>query len=352
MSSFNPANVTNPNLSGSDPIGQLRDAMANDVISMYANKASLYTAGLTVSKPASNGEKSVPFVRYGRTAHNPARKAVTGVPVDQGPAPQDTVLVPVVASEWQRAAIDQEINLDTAIPIIQPHTQATFSNMMEQWDRRFLRTLTLNSQAAAVSGISSAPASVTITSSGATQVSSFCPITTAGGDALLTKIAELRLAMIDLEEGLDEGSLRLIVRPAVLASIRQSNRFMSRDYNSEANVPAAYVGNIEGMQVLSVHESLWPKTNITIGTGTANDTDSNYLVDARFASTAGAPGLFIVAVGNETGPVAESSAPNRQGLEIRPYLDDETDTLFIQTRQRYCMRRFIPSRSGVLWFKG
>jgi hypothetical protein len=142
------------------------------------------------------------------------------------------------------------------------------------------------------------------------------------------------------------------VRPAVLASIRQSNRFMSRDYNSEANVPAAYVGQIEGMQVLSVHESLWPKTNITLGTGTANDTDSNYLVDARFASTAGAPGLFIVAVGNETGPVAESSAPNRQGLEIRPYLDDESDTLFIQTRQRYCMRRFVPSRSGVLWFKG
>jgi hypothetical protein len=343
--SFTPSNYSNPFLSGADAGGLYRDQMVTMMARMYNDVSSLYGAGMTIQKAAAPGEKTVAFGRYGLLTYAPERKAIGGVPKEGTQAPQDTVLVSVLPSEWQRWAVDEELRLDAPWDIVAPKVENALRRAREMYDRRWLRVATQTANASVVAGISSAPQFVQylVASPGATVATQFA-ITDAAGEALRLKIAELRLAMLNQTEGLDANSFRIVARPQVTASLRASKTFMSVDYNREANLPRAVIGYVEGMPVMEVHESLWPTTDITSDT-------SEYNVNASNTSTRGTPGLFIVSVQDGVGPIAEALPPSRAGIEARLIPEVDTDSLYIQMRQRYSLKTYVPSRIGTIFIK-
>lgn len=289
------ANVNQPTKVSTDDRDLMTARIDAKATQVFQSKAVLVGSGAILRKPLSPGEKSVTLhweAQTNLTMEYKARGADRTLANTTKGSKTITHEDPLYCTEgfaWQ----DKDI-LPTW-DVIGPAVERQVTTYLEQLETRATRLATLAAQAAATFGGSGVHSGGIYTAKTAASVATRYPFTAAGADQLLDDMAEIEYLRMNRKE--NQGTNRLwLFTPYLRQVLTRSNRWMSRDYNQQANLPMSYFGtSIEGAQYAV--SRYMPSTAITSDL-------SKYNVDAAIGGAgAGIPAVLLICYGEDISPV-------------------------------------------------
>jgi hypothetical protein len=342
---------TFPAIVGTNPIGALPDQVSAAVHSVWLSQATLFN--MTFWKTLNQNQTTGAVVNLRGQPTGDSEAKARGDSYGEGTVPGQEIVISSDRSEGQDLKYDMEDYGDSALAASAAATDARqfVVKEMDKADTRILRALTKAARATALSGIFSAPVSVTrplnVTPTGLTY-RSFYAYSEADGDALCDDFTLL----CEKLDNQPEGPLmnRVALMPSTMFyTFNKAKQRRNRDFNPEANTMTRVRGVFQDVPILVVPDKYWPRANITTDKRTRYNVNASFNVAVDTGST-GAPGMFIMDYSPDESPLAKVIAPSRQGIDAYMLPEDQTkETMILRRRNRYTFDTLYPNRIATLW---
>ena len=269
------------------------DAKATQV---YQSKAVLVGSPAILRKPLNPGDKSFTLhweIQADNTMNYKARGADRTLATTTKGSKTISHEDPLYCTEglaWQ----DKDI-LPTW-DVVGPAVDRQVTKYIEQLEYRLTQLLTQAAQAASSFGGSGVHSGGIYTQKTAASVAARYPFTAAGADQLLDDMAEIEYLRMNRKE--KQGTNRLwLFSPYLRQVLTRSNRWMSRDWNAQANLPMSYFGN-------SIEGAAYAVSRYMPSTAITSDAISKYNVDAAVGGAGqGIPAVLLICYGEDISPV-------------------------------------------------
>lgn len=293
----------------SDERALLEARIATEQQQVFKNKAVLLNMGVNIINPLAGSEKSKTWHWEGIGTGAMAVKA-KGAARPRSTTPKASKTVTMDGPEYYTEGYDW---FDSAHfpswPVLQNSVRRAAEKYVTKAEARLTRLAVTAAQASSDPGVHSGGNWVQAAATGA--VTTAYPATDAGAVAFRDKCAEIAANFMSREESVGMNKIMVTTPYIARRVLTRDAKFMSKDYNPNANLPAGTFGECEGYPVVaSKYLADLNNTNYT------SDILSKYNVDCTLASgsTKGTPVALFFHYDSSFSPLAtvRSLAPTTQ----------------------------------------